>query len=634
LETVASASLSKSSPVNQATGQITTPTLTWKASSGATRYEYCYDTVNNDACDDSWRDADTSLSAALSSLSDGVSYYWQVRAVYGAATTEANDGAWWAFQINMDATPPAVTSVTPGSNATGVNAASAVTATFSEAIDAATITPDTFVLRNSANVVVAAMVSYSVAHFATLTPTAALAGKTTYTATITGSSSGVKDLAGNPLATTVVWSFTTGDTTPPVVTSVTPANGASGLSALNVVTATFSEAIAAATLTTSTFVLRNPANVMVTATVSYNTSTRVGTLTPSAALAASTTYSARIAGGVSGVKDAAGNALASDVVWSFTTGTAASAGVTTIGSSLDSGDSHVLNGSRVRTSFAGQIASMSVYVGNVDSLSANRQYQVAIYTDSAGRPGALLARSAPGTLVGNAWNTLGVSALVQSNTNYWLLFNTNGRSNSVNNMRYTTGSTGQGVRSQGPVIFGAWPATAPPVTIGNLVYSLFATFGSVSVGSTTIGGSLDSGDSNAMNGSRVRTSAGGQIASMSVYVGNVDSVSANRQYQVAIYTDNAGRPGTLLARSATGKLAGNAWNTLSVSASLQPSTNYWLMFNTNGRSSTVNNLRYNNGSPGQGAFSAAPVTFGTWSAAAPAATIDNLVFSMFATFGS
>jgi hypothetical protein len=136
-----------------------------------------------------------------------------------------------------------------------------------------------------------------------------------------------------------------------------------------------------------------------------------------------------------------------------------------------------------------------------------------------------------------------------------------------------------------------------------------------------------------MNGSRIRTSAGGQIASMSVYVGNVDSVSANRQYQVAIYTDNAGRPGTLLARSATGTLAGNAWNTIAVSASLQSSTNYWLLFNTNGRSSAVNNMRYNNGSAGQGAFSTSQVPFGTWSAIAPAATIDSLVFSLFATFG-
>jgi hypothetical protein len=203
-------------------------------------------------------------------------------------------------------------------------------------------------------------------------------------------------------------------------------------------------------------------------------------LTAAAALAASTTYTARIAGGGSGVKDAAGNALASDVVWSFTTsgttGSAATVGLTTIGSSLDSGDSNALNGSKVKTSAGGRIASMSVFVGSVDARLANRQYQLAIYTDNAGRPGTLVAKSASGTLVGNAWNTLAVSASLQSNTKYWLMYNTNGRSGAVNNMRFISGSAGQGTFSTAPVTFGTWPALAPAATIDNLAFSVFATF--------------------------------------------------------------------------------------------------------------------------------------------------------------
>jgi hypothetical protein len=80
----------------------------------------------------------------------------------------------------------------------------------------------------------------------------------------------------------------------------------------------------AATISGSTIELRNPSNVLVTATVSYNAATRTVTVTPSAALANSTVYTAKIIGGASGVKDAAGNALASDYSWSFTTGTAVS----------------------------------------------------------------------------------------------------------------------------------------------------------------------------------------------------------------------------------------------------------------------------------------------------------------------
>jgi hypothetical protein len=120
----------------------------------------------------------------------------------------------------------------------------------------------------------------------------------------------------------VVYNTGAPDTTPPTVTSVTPANGATGVGVGTSVAATFSEAMSASTITTSTVVLRNPSNAIVTSTVSYNTSTNVATLTPTPALAASTTYTATITGGSSGVKDLAGNALASNFVWSFTTGAA------------------------------------------------------------------------------------------------------------------------------------------------------------------------------------------------------------------------------------------------------------------------------------------------------------------------
>src|SRR5262249_3804755 len=55
----------------------------------------------------------------------------------------------------------------------------------------------------------------------------------------------------------VVFALPTPDTTPPTVTAVTPANGATNVSPSTSVTATFSEAMNASTITTSTFTLRN-----------------------------------------------------------------------------------------------------------------------------------------------------------------------------------------------------------------------------------------------------------------------------------------------------------------------------------------------------------------------------------------
>jgi len=68
--------------------------------------------------------------------------------------------------------------------------------------------------------------------------------------------------------------------------------------------------------------LRDSSAVVIPATLSYNAGTRTTTLATTAGLLAHTTYTATIGGGAGGVIDLAGNALASDVVWSFTTGAA------------------------------------------------------------------------------------------------------------------------------------------------------------------------------------------------------------------------------------------------------------------------------------------------------------------------
>jgi hypothetical protein len=113
---------------------------------------------------------------------------------------------------------------------------------------------------------------------------------------------------------------TTPDTTPPTVTTVSPSAGATGVARNVNVTATFSEPMQAATITTATVTLvRAGTTTPVSAVVTFSAATRVLTLNPNSNLAANALYTARIIGGSSGVKDAAGNALASDRVWTFTT---------------------------------------------------------------------------------------------------------------------------------------------------------------------------------------------------------------------------------------------------------------------------------------------------------------------------
>jgi hypothetical protein len=227
----------------------------------------------------------------------------------------------WSF-TTADTTPPTVSAVSPASGATGVSLATTVSATFSEAMNAATITATTFVLKNPSGTTVAATVAYNATtRVATLTPMSPLTGgPTTYTATVVGGTSGVKDQAGNPLAANRTWSFTTIDTTPPTVQSTSPSNNATGVSLNGAVTVTFSEGMTASTITAAgAIVMKNSAGTGVLATVTYAASQRTATIKPNSSLANRTTYTVTVKGGSTGVKDAAGNAMVSDYVFSFTT---------------------------------------------------------------------------------------------------------------------------------------------------------------------------------------------------------------------------------------------------------------------------------------------------------------------------
>ncbi len=109
------------------------------------------------------------------------------------------------------------------------------------------------------------------------------------------------------------------DTAAPTVVSVTPAAGAGGVSATANLVATFNEAMNPATVTGTTFTLKDSLNSPVPAVVSYDAATLKATLDPTSSLAFSTGYTATVKGGAGGVEDAAGNPLESDFTWTFTT---------------------------------------------------------------------------------------------------------------------------------------------------------------------------------------------------------------------------------------------------------------------------------------------------------------------------
>jgi len=242
----------------------------------------------------------------IPALADG-GYTVYVRATDAASppnTTAEVDHANDSFTI--DTAAPTVSDISPASGATDVALATVVTATFSERMDESTITTGSFTLDG-----VAGSVSYDFGSYtATFTPAANLTEGTTYTATLT---TAVTDAAGNALGAEYSWSFTTttDDTTPPTVVSTSPASDEIDVAVGANITATFSEAMDVATITTGSFTVAG-----VSGSVSYNSVTYTATFNPSANLAYETTYTASLS---TAITDAAGNPLTSTYSWSFTT---------------------------------------------------------------------------------------------------------------------------------------------------------------------------------------------------------------------------------------------------------------------------------------------------------------------------
>jgi acid phosphatase type 7 len=178
---------------------------------------------------------------------DAGSYSWAFIAVNGTANgTVMDSGSEQCHGVpgSTGPTPPTVTDIVPGNGATGVPIGTTVQATFSEAMDGASVMAqgNFTLMNNGSSTAVPATVSYdSNTNTATLTPNAPLDYSTTYTATVKGGADGVKDTAGNPLSADEVWTFTTAappaDTTPP---NTTIDSGPSGTVKIRVAAFTFS----------------------------------------------------------------------------------------------------------------------------------------------------------------------------------------------------------------------------------------------------------------------------------------------------------------------------------------------------------------------------------------------------------
>jgi hypothetical protein len=229
-----------------------------------------------------------------------------------AGTTMLKDYTWnFTTGAAPDNVKPLITVSSPLNNAVGVATTEKVVITFNENMDVSTLNALNFTLKQGASTIAGTVTSTATS--ITFTAAADLEPEKIYTATLT---TGAKDMAGNAIAANHVVTFTTAaaaDTTLPTVQVTSPLNNATGIALNQHVSVTFSEAMNATTITSASLTLKQGANA-VAGTVSYTNN--VAKFVPDALLTAGLVYTASI---TTAAKDVAGNAMAANTTWNFTT---------------------------------------------------------------------------------------------------------------------------------------------------------------------------------------------------------------------------------------------------------------------------------------------------------------------------
>jgi hypothetical protein len=179
-------------------------------------------------------DARTATLTPSSPLDGGAAYTAQLSTgIRSDDETPLPDTVTWSFST-LAPTAPIVVATSPVDGATELGESPAVTATFSQPMNASTITASTFTLTAPGGATVAASVAYDAAtRTATLTPSSPLASGTVHTAHL---ASAIASASGLALEQPHAWGFTTsscpcqlfGGAYSPAISELSTANGRSG----------------------------------------------------------------------------------------------------------------------------------------------------------------------------------------------------------------------------------------------------------------------------------------------------------------------------------------------------------------------------------------------------------------------
>jgi hypothetical protein len=248
--------------------------------------------------------------------------------VTAGAFTDNNNNAVSAFSSGFttsasglsDTSHGGVSLTDPSPGSTGVPLNKVITVTFSKSFNPNSIVSDSLIVCINGNCAnrIAGTVAVVDANHLSFTPAVGLPPAATISVFVYPFTTWVTDLAGNNIDSPYLYNVTFGtastvDNTPPSVTSMTPANGATGVGSLTSVALTFNKSLDQSTVNGTTFALYQGSNNL-GAGVSISADRRTVYLSTTLPFSATITVTAN-----TGVKDYAGNSMAAPYSASFAT---------------------------------------------------------------------------------------------------------------------------------------------------------------------------------------------------------------------------------------------------------------------------------------------------------------------------
>jgi hypothetical protein len=254
----------------------------------------------------SWNGNEVSFTPAVP-LDGGTGYTASVGSgARDSAGTGIESAKTWQFTT---ATQPVVQVAVPGENATEVLPNASLVVIFDTAMDKPAA-EGAFSLKRTANGKPIGGTFGWFGNALIFKPNYSLVGGAQYTVSL---STAARDVAGNPLPAAMTWRFTT--TSRPIVESVYPVAGATGVARGSVTIAAFNKSMDKRSAESAFSLKRTSGGASVAGSLAWYGNSLI--FTPSTPLAANTRYTAAIAGTA---KDLAGKTVANPTTWKYTTG--------------------------------------------------------------------------------------------------------------------------------------------------------------------------------------------------------------------------------------------------------------------------------------------------------------------------